>query len=50
MSVTTKDSTLSTISDEAFVLLLLEKSFDPWIDIYHLQKGHVAPKQGQKHH
>jgi hypothetical protein len=29
-------------------LLLLENSFDRWIDIYRLRKGQVTPKRGQK--
>jgi hypothetical protein len=41
---TTNDSTLSTISDEAFAaLFLLKNSFDHWVDIYQLQKGQVHP-------
>jgi hypothetical protein len=47
--VATNDKTLCTVlSDEAFALLLLENSFDCWIDIYRLRKGQVTPKQGQK--
>jgi hypothetical protein len=46
----TNDSTLSTISDKAFVLLLLECSFDCWIDVYWLQKGQVTPKEVKKHY
>jgi hypothetical protein len=34
VSVATNDRTLCTVSDEAFALLLLEKSFDCWQDIY----------------
>jgi hypothetical protein len=45
--VATNDKTLCTVSDEAFALLLLENSFNRWIDIYRLQKGQVTPKQGQ---
>jgi hypothetical protein len=47
--VATNNKTLCTVSDEAFALLLLENSFDRWIDIYRLRKGQVTPKQGQKH-
>jgi hypothetical protein len=46
--VATNDKTLCTVSDEVFALLLLENSFDRWIDIYHLRKGQVTPKRGQK--
>jgi hypothetical protein len=34
--VAKNDKTLCTVSDEAFALLLLENSFDCWIDIYRL--------------
>ena len=46
--VATNDSTLCTVSDEAFALLLLENSWDRWLDIYRRQKGKVTPKRGQK--
>jgi hypothetical protein len=46
--VATNDKTLCTVSDDAFALLLLENSFDRWIDIYRLRKGQVTPKRGQK--
>ena len=46
--VATNDSTLCTVSDEAFALLLLENNYDRWVDIYRLQKGEVTPKRGQK--
>jgi hypothetical protein len=46
--VATNDKTLCTVSDEAFALLLLENSFDRWLDIYRLRKGQVTPKRGQK--
>jgi hypothetical protein len=43
VSVTMNDSsTLSTISHEVFGLLLLENSFDHWIDLYRLHKGQVT--------
>jgi hypothetical protein len=48
VSVAANDRTLCTVSDEAFVLLLLENSFDRWQDIYRLRKGEVTPKRGQK--
>ncbi len=48
VSVATNDSTLCTVSDEAFALLLLENSYSRWLDIYQLQKGEVTPKRGQK--
>jgi hypothetical protein len=48
VSVATKDRTLCTVSNEAFELLLLENSFDPWQDIYQLRKVEATPKQGQK--
>jgi hypothetical protein len=48
VSVATNDRTLCTVSDEAFALLLLEKSFDRWQDICRLRKGEVKPKRGQK--
>ena len=48
VSVATNDSTLCTVSDEAFALLLLENSWERWVDIYRLQKGKVTPKRGQK--
>jgi hypothetical protein len=34
VAVATNDSTLCTVSDEAFALLLLENSFDRWMDIF----------------
>jgi hypothetical protein len=34
VSVATNDRTLCTVSNKAFALLLLENSFDRWIDIY----------------
>ena len=46
--VATNDITLSTVSDEAFALLLLENNYDRWVDIYRRQKGEVTPKRGQK--
>ena len=48
VSVAKSDSTLCTVSDEAFALLLLENSWKRWVDIYRLQKGEVTPKRGQK--
>jgi hypothetical protein len=48
--VATNDRTLCTASGKAFALLLLENSFDCWIDICLLRKGEVTPKQGQKRH
>jgi hypothetical protein len=48
VSVATNDRTLCSVSNEAFVLLLLVNSFDCWQDIYRLQKGEVTPKRGQK--
>ena len=48
VSVAKNDSTLCTVSDEAFALLLLENSWKRWVDIYRLQKGEVTPKRGQK--
>ena len=47
-SVATNDTTLCTVSDEAFALLLLENNYDRWVDIYRLQEGEVAPRRGQK--
>jgi hypothetical protein len=44
----TNDKILCTVSDKASALLLLENSFDRWIDIYCLRKGQVTPKRGQK--
>jgi hypothetical protein len=46
--VATNERNLCTISEEVFVLLLLETSFDGWLDIYQLRKGEVTPKRGQK--
>ena len=48
--VATNDRTLCTVSNKAFPLLLLENSFDGWVEIYQLQKGEVTLKQGQKCH
>ena len=48
VSVARNDSTLCTVSDEAFALLLLKNSWERWVDIYRLQKGKVTPKRGQK--
>ena len=48
VSVARNDSTICTVSDEAFALLLLENSWKNWVDIYQLQQGEVTPKRGQK--
>ena len=48
VSVATNDSTLCTVSNKAFALLLLENSNSRWVGIYQLQKGEVTPKRGQK--
>ena len=44
----TSDLILCTISDEAFALLLLENSFDRWLDIYRQNKGVVTQERGLK--
>ena len=49
ISVATNDTTLCTVSDEAFALLLLENNYDRWVDLYRFQQGDVAPaRRGQK--
>lgn len=50
VSMATNDSTLCTISDEVFALLLLKNSYDHWVAIHHLQKGKVTPMGGQQRH
>jgi hypothetical protein len=62
VSVTTSNSTCSIISDEGFMLLLQENSFNCWIDPYLLQEGQGTAKdihqdlvggnenQNHKHH
>ncbi len=47
----TEESTnnfLSTVSDEAFALLLLENSFDRWFDLYTSNEGGVMQQRGVK--
>jgi len=44
----TSDLSLCTISDEAFALLLLENSFDRWLDIFRKNKGEVTQQRGLK--
>jgi hypothetical protein len=39
---------LCTISDEAFALLLLENSYDRWLDIFCNNKGAVMQRRGVK--
>ena len=39
---------MSTVSDEAFALLLLENSKDRWMDIYKSENGKVHTKRNQK--
>jgi len=41
-------TSLCTISDEAFALLLLENSFDRWLDIFTSTKGAVMQRRGVK--
>ena len=36
------------VSNEAFGLLLLESSWDRWMDIFTRSKGHVVIKRGTK--
>ena len=44
-----KNQSLCTISDEAFALLLLENSYDRWLDIFSNNKGPVMQRRGVKH-
>ena len=39
---------LCTVSDEAFALLLLENSFDRWLDLFANHKGPVMQRRGLK--
>jgi hypothetical protein len=43
-----KDSFLSTVSDEAFALLLLENSYERWFDLYTSNDGNVMQQRGVK--
>ncbi len=47
-SASKKCQNLCTISDEAFALLLLENSFDRWLDIFLNNKGPVMQRRGIK--
>ena len=47
-SASKKCKNLCTISDEAFALLLLENSFDRWLDIFLNNKGPVMQRRGIK--
>jgi hypothetical protein len=42
------DNFLSTVSDEAFALLLLENSYDHWLDLYKRHDGCVMQQRGVK--
>ncbi len=42
------DNFLSTVSDEAFALLLLENSYDRWFDLYTNNDGGVMQQRGVK--
>jgi hypothetical protein len=42
------DHFLSTVSDEAFALLLLENSYDRWFDLYKSNEGGVMRQRGVK--
>ena len=42
------DRDLWMVSNEAFGLLLLENSWDRWMDIFTQSKGHVVIKRGAK--
>ena len=44
----TKESDLCTRSDEALTLLLLENSYDRWIDIYKKAEGQVSKRRLNK--
>ena len=43
-----KNQSLCTISDEAFALLLLENSYDQWLDLFLNNKGPVMQRRGVK--
>jgi hypothetical protein len=42
------DNFLSTVSDEAFALLLLKNSYDRWFDLYTSNEGGVMRQRGVK--
>ena len=42
------DNYLSTVSDEAFALLLLENSYDRWFDLFSKNEGLVMQQRGVK--
>jgi hypothetical protein len=46
--VATKESDLCTRSDEALTLLLLENSYDRWIDVYKKAAGEVSKRRMNK--
>jgi hypothetical protein len=43
-----KYESLCTISDEAFALLLLENSYNRWLDLFLNNKGPVMQRRGVK--
>jgi hypothetical protein len=46
--ISKKDERLCTISDEAFALLLLENSYNRWLDLFLNNKGPVMQRHGVK--
>ena len=44
----TNDQDMTTKSNEAFALLLLENQWDRWLDIFTLNDGKMTSRRGQK--
>ena len=44
------DDNITTISNKAFVLLLLEKNWDWWMEIYRMNDGKIMPNRGRGTH
>ena len=41
------DDDITTISNEAFVLLVLENNWDRWMEIYRMNDGTILPSKGR---
>ena len=42
------DQDVTTTSNEAFTLLVLENHWDRWVNIFNKSDGHVVPTRGKK--
>ena len=44
------DNDITSISNEEFVLLVLEKNWDRWMEIYRMNDGTIMPHKGRGKH